>query len=430
MIFFENLLSCFEALSRTTPRSKAPASKRNFVRSSASIRVGMIISMLTFTQTAQSADLTDIRTGFHRTYSRVVIQFDSGVKFQVIKDVENGTVIIDVLGVNAVHNFGEINLDQKDRYLKQISVKRSPNLLSVTTILKLSNLRVDYYYLNRPFRIVLDIYPSSILSEKTEKSEKTLQPESQPDEQMLAEAALRVDSLQSIESDSIESSEVDSLSLSAVADDSLEGAVFANYDSTKTLLIESIIPLQTSLMSVKSELQKIAKKRTSKGNQLTSKYTLVSAMVAAFVLIDLILVAVYFTKRSKKSPKSSLQTRKRLVKKQSVSKQTNREFVEVLKSTLELSEIEEVRKEPEVVQVDNSVPANPRHRLESMIPSFLKSVNTPKGASPSPPELAEVARDLGLIVPSSRLEKEVTREELIGKDGLECLKNWQKQSLN
>ncbi|MCH7755082.1 hypothetical protein IH970_08165, partial [candidate division KSB1 bacterium] len=67
----------------------------------------MSVSIIVFTQIAQSADLTDIRTGFHRTYSRVVIQFDSDVQFQVIKDVENGTVIIDVLGVNAVHNFGE-----------------------------------------------------------------------------------------------------------------------------------------------------------------------------------------------------------------------------------------------------------------------------------------------------------------------------------
>lgn len=437
MIFLENLLSRPKALLWNAnasappvfPRSKASASERNCFRNSVSIWVGMIVSIIVFTQIAQSADLTDIRTGFHRTYSRVVMQFDSDVQFQVIKDVENGTVIIDVLGVNAVHNFGEITLDQKDRYLKQVSVKPSPNFLSVTTILKLSNLRVDHYYLNRPFRIVLDIYPTSILREKTKKREKTLQPEPQAGEQMLVTAVSQVDSLQSIEFDSVESSEMDSPSLSAAADDSLEGAVFANYDSTETLLNESIIPFQTSLNSVKSELSKIAKGRTSKGNQLMSKYTLVSVMVAAFVLIDLILMAVYLMRRSKKS-ESSLQTRKRLGKKEAISKQTNRKFVEILKSTLESNEIEEIRKEPEVVRANKSGAANTPPRLESLMRSFPESVKTPIGRSPSPPELAEVARDLGSIVAASRVGKEVTREELIGKDGAEFLKNLQKQSLN
>ncbi len=412
-----------------SPRSEAGASERNCLRSSALIWVGMIGSMLAFTQTAQSADLTDIRTGFHRTYSRVVIQFDSFVRFQVIRDVENGTMIIDVLGVNAVRNFGEINLDKKDRYLKQVSVKRSPNLLSVTTILKISNLRVDHYYLNRPFRIVLDIYPTSILSEKTKKSEKTLQPGPQPDEHMLARAASQVDPLQSIEFDSVESSEVDSPALSAATDDSLAGAIAANYDSTETLLNESIIPLQTSLRSVKSELQKIARNRSSKQNRLMGKYTLVSVTIAAFVLIDLILVGVYLVSRSK-NRKRLLQTRERVAKKQPVSKQTNREFVEILKSTLESSEIEEIRKEPEVVRANKSGAATTPPRLESLIRSFSESVNTPKGTDPSPPELAEVARDLGSIVPASRVAKEVTREELIGKDGAEFLRNLQKQSLN
>ena len=119
-----------------------------------------------------------------------------------------------------------------------------------------------------------------------------------------------------------------------------------------------------------------------------------------------------------------------MVKKQAVSKQTNREFVEILKSTLESNEIEEIRKEPEVVRANKSGAANTPPRLESLIRSFSESVNTPKGRSPSPPELAEVARDLGSFVAASRVGKEVTREELIGKDGAEFLKNLQKQSLN
>ena len=295
--------------------------------------------------------------------------------------------------------------------------------------MKVSNLRVDHYYLNRPFRIVLDIYPTSILSEKTKKSEKTLQPEPQPDEQMLARAASQVDSLQSIEFDSVESSEVDSPALSAATNDSLAGAIAANYDSTETLLNESIIPLQTSLRSVKSELQKIARNRSSKQNRLMGKYTLVSMTIAAFVLIDLILVAVYLVRRSRKR-KRPLQTRGRVANKQADSRQTNREFVEILKSTLESSEIEEIRKEPEVVQANKFGAANTPSRLESLIRPFSESVNIPKGTDPSPPELAEVARDLGSIVPASRVAKEVTREELIGKDGAEFLKNLQKQSLN
>ena len=425
MTFIKNLQSRSKTITPST-RSEAELLERNLVRNHVSIWAALIVSMLSFTQTAQSADLTDIRTGFHRTYSRVVIQFDSDVKFQVIKDGENGAIIIDVLSVNAVRNFGKVNLDQKDLYIKQVSFKRSSNLLSITTILKKSNLRVDNYYLSRPFRIVLDIYPNSILSEK---SEKTLQSERQPDEQMFPATAPQIDSLQSVESDSVESSEVDSLALSRATVDSLAGVIVANYDSTKTLLNESIIPLQSSLKSVKSELQKIAQKRNSKGNQLMSKYTLVSLIVAAFVLIDLILLAVYFVRRSKKR-KRPVQARGRVAKKQPVSKQTNREFVEILKSTLESNEIEEIRKEPEVIRKNEFVAANTQHAFEPRIRSFSEPVNTRKDASLSPPELVEVARDLGSIVPSSRVAKEVTREELIGKDGAEFLKNLHRQSLN
>jgi len=424
--FIENLQSRFKTLT-TSPRSEARSSERNLVRNYVSIRATLIVSMFSFIQTAQSTDLTDIRTGFHRTYSRVVIQFDSDMKFQVIKDVENGSIIIDVLSVNAVRNFGEVNLDQKDLYLKQVHFKRSPNLLSVTIILKMPDLSVDHYYLNRPFRIVLDIYPSSILSKKFEKSEKTLQSEPQPEKQMLTAVSSQVDSLQSAESDSVASPHVDSLALSSATVDSLSGVIVANYDSTTTLLNESIIPLQNSLKSVKSELQKIAKKRNSRGNQLMSKYTLISLMIAAFVLIDLILVVLYFVRRSKKS---TVQTIKRVAKNQPVSKQTNREFVEILKSTLESNEIEEIRKEPEIIRKNEFVAANTQHAFEPRIRSFSEPVTTRRDASLSPPELAEVARDLGSIVPSSRVAKEVTSEELIGKDGAEFLKNLHKQSLN
>jgi len=427
-VTFINHLKSRSKTHTTSPRSEAGPSARNLVRNYVSVRAALIVSMLSFTPTAQSTDLIDIRTGFHRTYSRVVIQFDSDVKFQVIKDFENGSIIIDVLNVNAVRNFGKVNLDQKELYLKQVSFKRSPNLLSITTILKMSNLRVDHYYLNWPFRIVLDIYPSSILSEKPEISEKTLQSEPQPDEQMLIAAAPQIDSLQSVASDSVESSEVDSLTLSSARIDSLAGVIVANYDSTTTLLRESIIPLQSSLKSVKSELQKIAKKRNAEWNQLMSKYTLASLLVAAFVLIDLIWVALYFVRRSKKR-KHAVQTRESVAKKQPVEKQTNREFVEILKSTLESNEIEEIRIEPEVIR-KNDFFANTQRAFEPRIRSFSEPINARKEASLSPPELAEVARDLGSILPSSRVAKEVTREELIGRDGVEFLKNLQRQSLN
>jgi len=102
--FIKNLQSRSKTLTPST-RSEAELSGRNLVRNHVSIWAALIVSMLSFTQTAQSADLTDIRTGFHTTYSRVVIQFDSDVKFQVIKDGENGAIIIDVLSVNAVRNF-------------------------------------------------------------------------------------------------------------------------------------------------------------------------------------------------------------------------------------------------------------------------------------------------------------------------------------
>ncbi len=410
-------------------RAEAPASERKLTGNSTLTWLTAALTIFTFIQTAQSGDLTDIRTGFHRTYSRIVVQFDTDVKFQVIKDVENGTVIIDILGVNAVRNFGEINLDQKDQYLRRVSFKKSPTLLSITAILKRKNLRVDHYYLNRPFRIVLDVYPSSVVNEPAEKNDSALQPEQKPNGRMSVAMTPEIDSLQSTESDSVEPSAVDSFALSATAVDSLEGAFSANYDSTKTLLGESIIPLQASLNSVKSELQRIAGKQSSKQNRLMSKSTLSSATVAAFILIDLIWVAVYLTRRSRKR-KPTLQTRKKLAKKQFVPERTNREFVEVLKSTLESNEIEEVRKEDEVVRANEPVPANRRDRLESMLRAFSESVNIPQGAPLTPPELSEVARDLGAIAPASPASKKVTRKELMGKDGAEFLKNLQKQSFN
>lgn len=371
-----------------------------------------LVSLLYCQGTVYGVGLTDIRTGFHRTYSRLVLQFDADVKFQVIKDIDNGTVMIDVLGVNHTIGLQQVGVHPQDAFLKKINVRQSDQLLSVTIILKVPHLRVDHYYMRWPFRIVVDIYPASISGQNHAPS-----PAGQPQEKIQAQTTLA----RAVGGDSSQVSKADSLALAENSADSLALLTTPRYDSTSVLLAQSIRPLQKSLNSVKSELQKIARKTGKNQAPATGKRDLVIALIAGFLLLDAIAFGVYFLRRSrKKRPGRRLST----IEPVPAARMHNQDFVEVLKATLDKTEIEEVRKEPEIIRKEPVETGSPQ-----TFEAWQARMTTPRRNAPVAPDLNDVAKDLGSILDATTNTPQLSKEELIGKDGAEFLENLRRHSL-
>ncbi|MFQ5675129.1 MAG: hypothetical protein ACE5G1_04470 [bacterium] len=357
--------------------------------------------------------LTDIRTGFHKTYSRLVLQFDTDVKFQVIKDLENGTVIIDVLGVGPGQGTKPVRVHPEDTFLKRVNIRQSQQLLSVTAILKIPNLRVDHYYMRWPSRIVVDIYRSSLPGQGTASVAAGRQQEKKP---------LQPPATNSVAGDSSQVAGTDSSALVEISADSLAPLTTPEYDSTGILLAQSIRPLEKSLNSVKSELQKIVRKPRKNDTNSTGKRDLVIAILAGFLLLDGIVLGVYFLRRvSRTRPQQPDK-----IEKAPATRRPNQPFVEVLKATLNEGEIEEVRKQPEIVTKKEVVEVGGPQTFAA----WKAGMTTPRRGAPVAPDLNDVAKDLGTILDATTTTPQLSKEELIGKDGAEFLENLRRHSFS
>src|SRR3990172_4022283 len=107
---------------------------------------------------AFAADLVDIRTGYHWTYSRVVLEFDAPVRYQVFEERSNPAITIDILNDGRILEFADVNIEPVDPFLHRVSYKQNGKLLTVIAFLKTNSFTINQYPLNYPYRIVLDIY--------------------------------------------------------------------------------------------------------------------------------------------------------------------------------------------------------------------------------------------------------------------------------
>jgi len=103
-----------------------------------------------------AASLKDIRVGQYDNYTRIVLEFDDPIEFQTIKPQAQGhlTIVFPDAWPNMVR---KIPLERSQR-LKDIQIWQRQNELSVVLAFDFDHFRYEYFQLNAPPRIALDIY--------------------------------------------------------------------------------------------------------------------------------------------------------------------------------------------------------------------------------------------------------------------------------
>ncbi|MFQ5750506.1 MAG: hypothetical protein ACE5HI_00795, partial [bacterium] len=108
-------------------------------------------------QASFCAELVDIRTGFHHSYSRIVVQFTTRVQYKLSKDMKKRALILELKPVHTFRAFNNIDIDPRDRYLNRVEYEHSSQTLKVIAYLHSMAVQIDSYDLNWPYRVVIDI---------------------------------------------------------------------------------------------------------------------------------------------------------------------------------------------------------------------------------------------------------------------------------
>lgn len=371
---------------------------------------------LIFPIKVKSVQLVDIRTGFHSNYSRIVLQFDSGVQYNIIKDFENSRIIVETRPVVVKFRLGHINLEPDDRFLKQIEYEHSLRFLRVIVYLKSLDVRLDSYALERPFRVVIDIYQSFqfmntenvdglVVSDNFDTSASSFS-ETDPH--------APIDSLQFHKNLEEEAPVIDMTSKNA------EISEFLDTDDQNEYLSSDLYNA-TKAESLTLNWVKSAFKMKNRAR----KKIMILLVIGSFVLMDIILFSYLMAKRNRRRRISVTQS-KQNSNSSSGSKLTNQDFKEILNSSIQekIPELNEaLLKASHSNVLQNS---NISNKIHSMIESLSKVLSSQSPNMEDIPEIEEIAKELDKHSSSSGISKEL----LVGRDGAEFAKKINDVSAN
>jgi hypothetical protein len=107
---------------------------------------------------AFSSEIRDIRTGYHRSFSRLVVELNDRCWFDVVEDRENQSIVIRMEPVEPPLYLHEIAIEPGDTHLQRVAYQFSPPVLRITAHLISSSVQIKTYVMERPFRVVVDFY--------------------------------------------------------------------------------------------------------------------------------------------------------------------------------------------------------------------------------------------------------------------------------
>lgn len=373
-----------------------------------------LVTLIFLVSSAFGADLRDIRTGFHRTFSRIVIEFDAPVSYEVFRDDSNSAVIVEVLSSGRIAGFGEVELEDEDPILRQVSYGRNANLTSITVFLQSAGVRIEHYTMTRPFRIVIDIFT------RTARDAAAIH-------DLPAKSFPRpVTEKEKLNSERIKT---DAEAVSATRADS----TVLNVANVPQAVLKKTT-LQRPAVAAASKKAQIVNQSPAEAHR--SNQTLFWLIGGAFVLLDAMLLFLYVNRprgtkvqptqrirhASQVAPAAPLvQTPPTIVDGQA--------FAEVLKSALEHDGLKPVTAAPpddEAVAIED---INRAVKIDSLIGSLTEVIAQP-AAEPAPPGFKEIAQELALVDASGELTEEAARKQLIGRDGMEFMQNIKRLYLN
>ncbi len=369
-----------------------------FKRTFAAFLIGL--ALLCSIIDANGAQVVDIRTGFHQTFSRIVVQFDSDVEFNIIKNLNNKKVLVEIQPVEIRFNPREIKIDPGDKFVNRIEYELTLITMKVSLYLKSSNVRLDYYKLAHPNRVVIDVYQARQLKNAGLNVQPDSSGEAKPDSSVKAQIDSGLFSnLQSYQDD-------DSTT-------SLPDNQFKDAKSIDPNVNESVY----SANNAKPE----------------SGFLIFFSVLGAFFLIDAIILGIYFFRRKKKfknsAPGSEPEPEKKKKQKPAspkVPEAAPQDFKTALTATIQ-----------ENMSTANKSVMNASHsnivnnsqitsKIESLINSLSESMRPSDTILLEFPELEQVTRELQKISPDENISPEL----LIGKDGVEFIKNLTHSSSN
>jgi len=356
-----------------------------------------------------ASDVLDIRTGQHSNFTRIVVEFSGPVRYQVIPNKINPSVIIDALNVSGIRDLRDVSVDSDDPILRQVRFIRKGNLLSITAYLKSGSFEIKQHTIYRPFRIVLDIFSSQ--SKSVAIFEK-------PKKKISGEKEIVFESI-------------------------TEPPVAAKIDSivSKETQIPANIPaevLKHTELQTEADLKPSGNKETAKTESASDSKKIFWIIGSVFVLLDIALLALYLnsSKRKKRLAKVENQFKQNYQEIESFTErveenqldQRSQKFVELLKQAME----NEDKKETAVNEQEVSVAEDLEEAaVDSTVLELPETVEeTPRTPQPEPPELVEIIKDLYPDIPEEELTEASARAQLIGRDGVEFMKNIKRLYLN
>ena len=382
------------------------------------------VLLLCFTSRSSAVVLKDVRTGFHGSFSRIVIELDRPVKYQVIKDVESRKLLVDLHAVDTIAPFGQVELEENDAFLKRVSYYRTRNVITISIDLLSSDIRVKSYRFEGPFRIIIDIArgQSKAVSSDAKKSATN------PSQNVKADAVGKTVGIGSaIHIPQHDKSDVNSL-----------------LDSTLAILKSEHLPVDLMLNRRKQQARPQKMKPSQSPVHEASGAILFYGFFALFLVTDVILFLWFQKRRYVKTKLVYKKNRRGGLRRQvagNIIPVNNKGFVDVLeealkdrkmtsskvgdktKSALQAVKISTLDDVLEPSQKDELAEINSAVKIDHFIASLSQVVETAEVQPVSVPDLSDVAHDLDAISASTHISKELSREQIMGKDGADFVKN-------
>lgn len=390
--------------------------------------------------------LLDIRTGNHGDHSRVVIELNQPVKYTAVTDDEDEVVILNFLSVAKNTDLGLIEVEENDPILQQVTYSQAGGILSVMIALRTADVQVAQYEMNRPFRVVLDFRLSRPLARKIVrrpvkenpiKSEpKVMQAQTKtaqqaPSTSLVSRSEKKDAAIAEPESSLTSIEEVDSL---VVLDEMVTNIPEAVLRQTRPA--DKIIFKSTGYRAANNRKRS---QKTVRPAGLTGS-ALFWICAAAFLVFNVLLLVMYVNRPArKKQPGKKMPRRKAMGKNQvspmaapspvSHQKAEDEDFMEILHKALGPKRTESM--DLSAALKDNARASSQENagRAEET-PVYPRAVARHGDQRSHPPDFRQIASELDLPVRTDGMTEAAAKEQLVGKDGIEFMRNIKRLHLN
>lgn len=330
-----------------------------------------ILSCYVHAAVTAGAELVDIRTGFHETFSRLVLEFDAPVRYNLSE--ASNKILISIGSINRFRTWPPRQYKCDSDVIESIHLAYTDTTLEATVHLFSQNTILFPSYLKYPARIVIDVYPQLQQEVSGEPSKPYQEP---PKKSMVFSRQLR--------------------------------------DSTQSQFLNRLSALKPASEPNTSQNQK---------PPLKSKITLFVLILAVFIMVDAVLL-IFYLNRNPKTPrvKNAIEP---MINKQTAAHRDRSDFKNIL-NDLSCHNLSTESPSQEASPYKKQFDAQFEDGLKSLIESVTAAlVSAPRDIAfhtAPPPSPSEVES----LISSSRIPKEVW----IAQDGFKFLKNLEKFDLN